>query len=471
MGRSKRKHQANNESKRGHYKRDHDYVDYSDIEANDMYEDDHISIASSSEGEYVSSDSASDSISNKEEDFISLGTEVVDERSRQQRRFEERADLKRKRKEDEDTSWESDVCYPWMELMGNNRLKQPVSASRLLQREVSCLLQYLEPTKIEIRLREYLVHRIRSVIQEKWPGSKVDVFGSFSTQLYLPNSDIDLVVRIPPSTKVRLRRIASCLEQEDICRDPQVIEGASVPVIKFEDIMTKLKVDIILDSTSGIDSATAIQGMLKKYPGLRPLSLIVKYLLMLRNQNEVFTGGLGGYAVVCLVVSFLQMHPKVASGQIDPMQNLGVLLLDFFQLYGLNFNLDYVGINVKGTGSYYDKSHVVCRNGKAVFSITDPQDSHNDIGMKSYNSGSIIRSFKYAYLAMTRKAFQLQEELRSNNYTQLDRSTLESPKRASILGSFLHISADFMKQRELMNTVYEEKRWDDQAAASSFNFE
>lgn len=97
-----------------------------------------------------------------------------------------------------------------------------------LQREVSCLLQYLEPTKIEIRLREYLVHRIRSVIQEKWPGSKVDVFGSFSTQLYLPNSDIDLVVRIPPSTKVRLRRIASCLEQEDICRDPQVIEGASV---------------------------------------------------------------------------------------------------------------------------------------------------------------------------------------------------------------------------------------------------
>lgn len=71
--------------------------------------------------------------------------------------------------------------------------------------------------------------------------------------------------------------------------------------------MTKLKVDIIMDSTSGIDSATAIQGMLKKYPGLRPLSLIVKYLLMLRSQNEVFTGGLGGYAVVCLVVSFLQV--------------------------------------------------------------------------------------------------------------------------------------------------------------------
>lgn len=97
-----------------------------------------------------------------------------------------------------------------------------------LQREVSCLLQYLEPTQIEIQLRKYLVHRIRTAIQDKWPGSTVDVFGSFSTQLYLPNSDIDLVIRVPPSTKVKLRRIASCLEQEEICRDPQVIESASV---------------------------------------------------------------------------------------------------------------------------------------------------------------------------------------------------------------------------------------------------
>lgn len=71
--------------------------------------------------------------------------------------------------------------------------------------------------------------------------------------------------------------------------------------------MTKLKVDIILNSTSGIDSANMIQSMMKKYPGVRPISLIVKYLLALRNMNEVFTGGLGGYAVVCLVVSFLQV--------------------------------------------------------------------------------------------------------------------------------------------------------------------
>lgn len=121
--------------------------------------------------------------------------------------------------------------------------------------------------------------------------------------------------------------------------------------------MTKLKVDIILNSTSGLDSAGIIRDMTDTYPVLRPICLIVKHLLALRNLNEVYTGGLGGYAIVCLVYSFLQMHPKVASAQIDPreMDNLGVLLLDFFQLYGMNFNLDVVGIDVRRNGSYYDK--------------------------------------------------------------------------------------------------------------------
>ncbi|GAA5809060.1 hypothetical protein MFLAVUS_002463 [Mucor flavus] len=468
MGRSKR-NKYSNESKKGQYKKDHSYIDYSDDDNNGMYDDDRISIISSSSGEC--SDSDSQTGKKVEEDFISLAE--VDDRSRQQKRFEERTQLKRKRDDTEDgevDSWESELCYPWMELMGSNRLKQPLSAARLLQREVTCFLQYLEPTPIEIKLREYLVHRIRVAITEKWPEAKVEVFGSFSTQLYLPNSDIDIVVRFPPSVQVRLRKIAICLEAEEICRDPQIIEHATVPVIKFEDVMTKLKVDIILNSTSGIDSANMIQSMMKKYPGVRPISLIVKYLLALRNMNEVFTGGLGGYAVVCLVVSFLQMHPKVASGQIDPMQNLGVLILDFFQFYGINFSLDTVGICVNGAGSYYDKSHITSRDGRSVFSIQDPQDRNNDIGMKSYNSTNVVRSFKYAYLAMTRKAFLLEQELKRNNYMHLDPSTLENPKKASILGSFLHISSEFIKQRELMNNVYNEKRWSDQDAASTFEF-
>jgi predicted nucleotidyltransferase len=44
------------------------------------------------------------------------------------------------------------------------------------------------------------------------------------------SSDIDLVVTFPPSTQVRLRRLASVLEAEEICRDSHIIENASVSI-------------------------------------------------------------------------------------------------------------------------------------------------------------------------------------------------------------------------------------------------
>ncbi|CEP18526.1 hypothetical protein [Parasitella parasitica] len=469
MARGKGKKYA--KSKKGSYKRDHSYIDFSENE-----EDDNVRYNQRPEDDEdgpQSDGSRSDSDNeHKEEDFISLNTEV-DTRSRQQRRSEKRAELKRKRSDDSDSddNEETLLCYPWMELMESNRLKQPLSAIRLLQREVACFVQYVEPTEIEIKLRNYLVHRIRTTVQAKWPDATVSVFGSFSTTLYLPNSDIDLVVQFPPSTQIRLQKLANALTADRICHEPQVIEHASVPVIKFADTMTNLKVDIVLNSTSGLDSAEEINNLLVRYPGLRPISLIVKHLLALRALNEVFTGGLGGYAIVCLVVSFLQMHPKVASGSIDPMQNIGVLLLDFFQLYGLNFNLNETGLDVNGKGSYYDKSHITCRNGKAVFSIKDPLDPSNDIGMKSYNSYMVVRTFKFAYLSMTQKAFSIETELRRNRYKKLDADTLDNPKKASILSSFLHISTDFMKQRQLMNDVYAEKKWIGQTAADSFSFD
>jgi hypothetical protein len=69
-----------------------------------------------------------------EQDFISLNTEV-DNRSRQERRSEERANLKRKRENDADADaddpWESQLCYPWMDLMAISNMKKPLSATQL----------------------------------------------------------------------------------------------------------------------------------------------------------------------------------------------------------------------------------------------------------------------------------------------------------------------------------------------------
>lgn len=56
----------------------------------------------------------------------------VDTRSRQQRRSEERADLKRKREVENqfEDSWESELCFPWMDLMDTRQLRR-ISAHKL----------------------------------------------------------------------------------------------------------------------------------------------------------------------------------------------------------------------------------------------------------------------------------------------------------------------------------------------------
>jgi len=48
------------------------------------------------------------------------------------------------------------------------------------------------------------------------------------------------------------------------------------------------------------------------------------------------------------------MHPCVQNKQILPQENLGVLLLEFLELYGRVFNFEEVGIGISlKRGAYY----------------------------------------------------------------------------------------------------------------------
>lgn len=71
---------------------------------------------------------------------------------------------------------------------------------------------------------------------------------------------------------------------------------------------------------------------------------------------------------------------------------------------------------------------------------------------------------------MTRKQFALEAELKEHNYRRLSTATMENPRLVSILSSFLYISIDFIKQRQLLLDVYREKRWRGQSAAETFSF-
>lgn len=160
-----------------------------------------------------------------------------------------------------------------------------------LHKEIEQFYAHMVPTKTEHALRVQVVSRIESVVLSLWPSARVEVFGSFRTGLYLPTSDIDLVV-LGNWEKLPLRTLENELVSHGIAEplSVRVLDKASVPIIKLTDHESQVKVDISFNMQSGVQSAELIKDYKRKYPVLSKLVLVLKQFLLQRDLNEVFTG-------------------------------------------------------------------------------------------------------------------------------------------------------------------------------------
>lgn len=173
-----------------------------------------------------------------------------------------------------------------------------------------------------------------------------------------------------------LRALANTMKRAGITDNVSIIAKAKVPIIKFITTHGRFPVDISINQTNGIAAGKMVNRFIGEFPVLRALVLIIKAFLSQRGMNEVFSGGLGSYSIVCLAVSFLQMHPKIRRGEIDPSKNMGVLVMEFFELYGCFFNYHEVGISIREGGSYFNKAQRgwLDYNRSHLLSIEDPGD-------------------------------------------------------------------------------------------------
>ncbi len=73
------------------------------------------------------------------------------------------------------------------------------------------------------------------------------------------------------------------------------------------------EVDISLGSDDGIKAAEIIKAKLQEFPLARPLTIVIKAFLKARRLTDVSTGGLGGYALVNMVIAHLQEEAKVST--------------------------------------------------------------------------------------------------------------------------------------------------------------
>ncbi|KAG0303016.1 hypothetical protein BGZ98_007058 [Dissophora globulifera] len=245
--------------------------------------------------------------------------------------------------------------YPW--IRQNYSLMSTVP--RMLTQEVTEFVNYLLPTKHEHEVRFLAFKRIKNALLTIWPEAEIQMFGSYETGLYLPTSDLDIVVIPKGNVLVKGRDLfvaSKILRRLQVGTKFEIISKAKIPLIKLRESYSNISIDISFNQRNGVQGAEVVRDMVSNTPGLKQLVILVKYFLMLRGLNDPSQGGLGSYATTVMILSFLQRHPAIESGMIDPGENLGVLLIEFFELYGRCFNYKNVGLTVAGYGSYFDKA-------------------------------------------------------------------------------------------------------------------
>ncbi|KAJ8103211.1 hypothetical protein POJ06DRAFT_246891 [Lipomyces tetrasporus] len=312
---------------------------------------------------------------------------------------------KKRKREEEDIS----VIAPWT--VGHDYSHEP-EVTTWLHKEVQNFIDFVSPDDEQVERRASTVDRVQKCVKSLWSDATVCVFGSYATNLYLPDSDIDIVIISDSGhydNRSSLYQLANALKSAKIAVNVEVIAKARVPIIKYTDRISTVNVDISFERYGGVVAANTILHWVAERPGLRELVMVIKYFLAKRDLNSVPNGGLGGFAVVCMVLSFFQMHPKIASGEIFPEENLGVLLVQFLELYGKNFNYDVVGISVTDNGSYFDKNRdrVLENRNRYSLAIRDPNDPTNNISRGTYNLRNIRRAFGGAYDILTTQCFEM----------------------------------------------------------------
>ncbi len=202
-------------------------------------------------------------------------------------------------------------------------------------------------------------------------------------------------------------------EQEEIL-------GAKVPILKITEKATKIPMDICFNMLDGCKAIEPIKALLKKYPPLKPLVLVIKTFLRERKLNETYRGGIGSFLLIVMVVAFLQYQCKDKGRSLKDM-NLGELLIQFFRFYGSEFNHESLGITIIGEGSFYKKP-----TPDSGLSVENPQDPDVDLGKSVRHYNDVVKAFQFASDLLRYTSASLGEPLHSYSGRKIKKTEPET---------------------------------------------
>lgn len=216
-------------------------------------------------------------------------------------------------------------------------------------------------------------------------GSKVVMYGSSTTGLLLPGSDVDIAVILPKEDDEHQRRnrgpqapkrtevlafLMKCAISAKM-REPELIASARVPVLRYRDPKAHVDVDITL----GGDDATLLSRFIRRHLQVDnrvwELCMAVKYWARCRRISGAPEGYINAIGWTIMVIFFLQhvCTPSIAGlfrikGKKDKkcrivevpwkyerkrgkcLDTTGSLFTRFFQYFGKEFEFDKTAISL-----------------------------------------------------------------------------------------------------------------------------
>ncbi|KAI9830570.1 MAG: hypothetical protein M1826_004596 [Phylliscum demangeonii] len=347
------------------------------------------------------------------------------------------------------------LSTPWREVDHSGTL----NVGDWLHKELRDFWAYARPRSFEENVRHDLVQKLRAAVSYRYPGWEVHPFGSFAAGIYLPDADMDLVcvtkkfmdggrADFQANTRPFLGRFADFLIIDGFVRHGSlhVISAAKVPLIKYIDQATGLRVDVSFENLTGLVAVQTYRFWKTDFPAMPIIVAVIKQFLAMRGLHEVRHGGLGGFAVTCLVTSFLQHMPQVQSNFRMAELHLGEILMEFLSFYGKDFDLSTIAIRLDPPERrlpsrwQYEERYRADRADRLM--IEDPNRPANDISGGSKRIVPILRLFSEAHDTLCRKSYDLRC------------ADLSERSGQSILGSILAGNySSFERQRRHLKDV------------------
>ena len=282
------------------------------------------------------------------------------------------------------------------------------------------------------------VDRVFASMRPSVSSAAIEVVGSVATQLCVPGSGIDLAVCIrdkhdhsnrasqsaitctpqkPGSVNkktadavtelaTRLGR-ASWVDSVEQDQSP----GARVPVVHLVCANSAMRISVLFDMSGPgqkgrVLETTKLMGKLvEELPLLRPLTLVLKQLLLERGLNDPYSGGLSSFGLV-LLIAFILHRRRTRNGG-DVSEDLGAALEEFLRFFGDEFDPSSQGISMQ-RGCYAlqsasaadDDGGGISAPARDPLTIEDPTNSTNNVGRTCFGVVLLQRALSDALCSL-----------------------------------------------------------------------